>query len=83
MVSFPIKINKDKAIIDFNPEFYYMFTISEVCERFQHLAKFLVLFMKDQNIIRVAIKPKVEIDLEKLALEFCNHVLHEQIMLSK
>jgi hypothetical protein len=79
----PIKFVEDRAIVDFSSEFYYMYTVSEVCERFQHLAKFLVCFMKDQKIIRVVIKPKVDVDLKELTLEFCNHVLHEQAMLSK
>lgn len=84
-LNLPIRFFKEKniAIVDFNSNFYYMYTISNVCERFQNIAKFLVIFLKDQKKIRVAIKPKIEIDLSLLTLEFCNHVLHEQAMLSK
>jgi vacuolar-type H+-ATPase subunit D/Vma8 len=80
---FPIKLEKNRAIIRFNRDFYDMFTISEVCESFQHLAKILVTFFRDENIIEVVLIPKVKIDLEFLALEFCNHCLYKQVMIGK
>jgi len=78
-----IEWKDNEAMIIFNREFYDMYPITEVCEKFQHLSKFLVCFKRDENIIEVIVRPKVEIDLEKLVYEFCNNCLHEQIKLSK
>lgn len=83
LIMFPVEITEKNATIYFNPDFYYMYTISKICEKFQDLAKFLIVFMKDENKIKVVISPKIETDLKNFTLDFCNHVLHEQIKLSK
>lgn len=79
----PIQISGKEAKIRFNRDFYDMFPITEVCERFENIAKIIVVFIHDQNVIEVTLKPKVDVDPEKLALEFCNHCLHEQVMVSR
>ncbi len=80
---FPINISDKEAKIRFNREFYDMFPITEVCERFEDVTKIQVGFIQDQNIIEVSLRPKIEINPKELALEFCNHCLHEQLMVSK
>jgi len=80
---FPIQISGNEAKIRFNREFYDMFPTTEVCERFEDIAKITLVFVHDQNIIEVTLRPKVDVDLKKLALEFCNHCLHEQVMVSR
>jgi hypothetical protein len=84
----PVQINKKTHIakIFFNAEFYDMFPISEVCERFQNIFKITVAYDKDNKKIIVELRPKIDMsgeELQIISLEFCNHVLHEQVMVGK
>ncbi len=80
---FPVQISDKEANIRFNRDFYDMFPITEVCERFEEITKIQVCFIQEQNIIEVNLKPKIKINPEDLAMEFCNHCLHEQVMVSR
>ncbi|MBN2094944.1 MAG: hypothetical protein JW727_02755 [Candidatus Aenigmarchaeota archaeon] len=60
-----------------------MFPITEVCERFESITRIQVIFVQDKNWLEVVLIPKTDMDIEELALEFCNHCLHEQIMVSR
>lgn len=68
-----------KAQIIFNTEFYDMYPVTEVCEKFQHICKILVEYNKDKREMKITMKPKVDIDLKEVVLEFCNWVLHLQV----
>lgn len=80
---FPISILEGKAKIEFSRDFYDMYPITEVCERFEDIAKIELCFIPEANKIEITISPKAEIGLNKLSLEFINHCLHEQVMISR
>lgn len=67
------------ALVTLNTDFYDMYPVTEVCERFKELAKLRVVFSRDKKQIEVWIKPKGGEDADALALEFSNHVLHFQV----
>jgi len=80
---FPIEKSDFGIKVTFNRGFYDMFPLTEVCERFQKIAKLELIFIPSKNSIEIHLKPKVDLDERQLILEFCNHCLHEQITLSK
>lgn len=83
----PIQFMDDeRAKISFNSEFYSMYSISEVCERFQHLFKMTVEFSRNSKQINVYFKPKTELtedEFKEALLEFLNHAIHEEVSISK
>lgn len=76
---FPVTFSNNTAIIKFNSNFYDMYSISEICEKFQHLCKIKMEYIRDKELIEVTITPKVDVNLKELAFEFCNHVLYFQV----
>jgi hypothetical protein len=79
----PMHIDGNSVKLRFNRDFYDMFPITEVCERFSGVAKIRLCFYREENIIEVTMEPKAEVALPELAQEFCNHCLHEQVMSSR
>ncbi len=79
MLSLRRSTEKQSVVVTFNSDFYDMYPVTEVCERFKGLAKLRVAFNRDKKQIAVWIKPKRGEDAELLALEFCNHTLHFQV----
>ncbi len=85
-MALPIQFINDSAKINFNSEFYSMYSISEVCERFQHLFKMTVEFSRDNKQINVYFKPKVELSQDEFKdalLGFLNHTMHEEVSVVK
>ena len=85
-MALPIQFINDSAKINFNSEFYSMYSISEVCERFQHLFKITVEFSRDNKRINVYFRPKVEFtkdEFKETLLEFLNHAVHEEVSVTK
>ncbi len=85
-MALPIQFINDSAKINFNSEFYSMYSLSEVCERFQHMFKMTVEFSRDKKQINVYFKPKIEIsrdEFKEILLEFLNHTIHEEVSVSK
>lgn len=80
LMIFPVKIFKpgNKAAIALNPGFYDLYSITEACERFAGIAKISVEYNKERRLAQIFLMPKAGADLEGMALEFCNHVLHVQ-----
>lgn len=72
-------VEEQSVVVTFNSDFYDMYPVTEVCERFKELAKLRVVFSRDKKQIEVWIRPKGRENADALALEFSNHVLHFQV----
>ena len=83
----PISFSDSKtAKLTFNSEFYSMYSISEVCEEFQHIFKITVEFSRDTKQLTVYFKPKIEINQDEFKnalLEFLNHTMHKEVSVTK
>lgn len=78
--------DKDNAKISFNSDFYSMYSLSEVCERFQMMFKMKVEFQRDNKKIIVYFRPKEKLTQEEFKtalLEFMNHTIHEEVSVVK
>ncbi len=78
--------DKDNAKISFNSEFYSMYVLSEVCERFQPIFKMKVEFQRDNKKLNVYFRQKEEMtqdEFKTALLEFINHAIHEAVSVAK